>query len=212
MLSLMLSLSAGALLAAAAPLSRRREAPPGLWALAAVAVAGAAAAWRWTFLAPWALGWGFGAAAVGWRDRDPSWEWPWLGACGLGGGWVLYRGGWMAAIAALAAAAAGAAAAHWGETPVGTGRRGVKVYRRHLLVCVDKPCRERGSLAVRQAMARDRRFRVAQGIRVTPSGCLGCCGEGPIVWAEPEGKLYRRVEPTSLERLVAESDTSGGSR
>jgi (2Fe-2S) ferredoxin len=213
MLSLMLAMSASAVLAAAAPLLRRGgDVSSGLWVLAAVSVVVAAAAWRWAFLAPWALGCSFGTAAVGWRDWGPTWEWPWLAAVGLGGGWVVYRGGWMAAVAAMAAAAAGATAVRWGESPAGAGRFGVKAYRRHLLVCVDKPCRERGALALRQALGRDRRFRLAQGIRVTPSGCLGCCHEGPIIWAEPEGNLYRHVEATSLERLlVAESDTSGGS-
>lgn len=170
--------------------------------------------------APWAgpdwelsaLGWNFALGAALWRDLDPDWDWPWLLVAGLGGGYILYRGGIFALAGAALALTAAAAVGRLGAWSAGSGNGlRVKPYRRHLLVCVDGPCRHRGALTLRQALGRDRRFRLGAGMRVTPSGCLGCCRDGPVVWAEPEGKLYRRVEASFLEPLLgSESDTSGG--
>lgn len=136
----------------------------------------------------------------------------WMAALGTLLALAVYSGGAVS----LVGTAAGVAAA-WGIARRGGGRgtfgrRGarVKAYRQHLLVCVDGPCKGTGALPLYEAMRRERRLRLANGVRVTPCGCLGYCREGPIVWAEPEGTLYRRVEPSSLETLWSPVATSEG--
>ncbi len=59
--------------------------------------------------------------------------------------------------------------------------------------------------AVRAALARDPRFRAGAGVRVTASGCLGRCRDGPICWVEPAGTLRAHVEPTTLDELLTTS-------
>lgn len=74
--------------------------------------------------------------------------------------------------------------------------------RRHVLVCVNRDCADRGAIQVLttlrarlRARARDRE------IRTTRVMCLGRCGEGPAVVVYPDGVWYRRVEPADVPDL-----------
>lgn len=151
------------------------------------------------------------AAALS-RDLEPRLELVWMLVMGGLLGLSVYQVG---SLALLGAAASFGLVLLLGRSDEGRptfGRFGarVKAYDRHLLVCVDGPCKAGGALRVREALSRDRRFRLANGVRVTPSGCLGYCRDGPIVWAEPEGTLYRHVEPSSLETLWSPAATPEG--
>lgn len=58
-----------------------------------------------------------------------------------------------------------------------------------VLVCQGRSCRKFNSELVLVAF----RANLVPGIEVIPSGCLGQCGNGPMVLIEPEQIWYDRV-------------------
>lgn len=76
---------------------------------------------------------------------------------------------------------------------------------KHVLVCGNIDCAERGSIALISTL---RRLVSASGrereIRVTRTSCMGRCGEGPTVAVYPDGIWYRNVLPEDAEELVQE--------
>lgn len=152
------------------------------------------------------------AAAALTRDLEPRLDLVWMAAMGALLALLVYQDGAIALLGAAAALGLVLTLGRRGSPGGARGRFGVRVkaYDRHLLVCVDRPCKEAGALALHTAIGHDRRFRLANGVRVTPSGCLGYCQEGPIVWAEPEGTLYRHVEASSLDTLWPPAATRKG--
>jgi sirohydrochlorin ferrochelatase/(2Fe-2S) ferredoxin len=76
---------------------------------------------------------------------------------------------------------------------------------KHVLVCANADCAERGSVKLLIAM---RRLVKAAGrepdIRVTRTHCLGRCGEGPTVAVYPDGIWYRGVTEADAGELVHE--------
>ncbi len=76
---------------------------------------------------------------------------------------------------------------------------------KHVLVCVNADCAERGSVAVLSSL----RTLVKQvgrerDIRVTRTLCMGRCGEGPTVAVYPDGIWYRGVQESDTRELVQE--------
>jgi sirohydrochlorin ferrochelatase/(2Fe-2S) ferredoxin len=74
---------------------------------------------------------------------------------------------------------------------------------RHVLVCTNADCAERGSVALLVALRRrikdaGREF----DIRVTRTHCMGRCGEGPTVAVYPDGIWYRGVTERDATDLV----------
>ncbi len=81
-----------------------------------------------------------------------------------------------------------------------------------MLICtVDNPtCGGQGSEQVRrafQAKLRERGLR--QKVRVSASGCLSVCAEGPVVLVYPEGIWYRAVSEDDVERIIDEHLVGG---
>ncbi|HLJ87103.1 MAG TPA: CbiX/SirB N-terminal domain-containing protein [Candidatus Angelobacter sp.] len=76
---------------------------------------------------------------------------------------------------------------------------------KHVLVCGNADCADRGSIGLLSAM---RRLVAASGheqdVRVTRTSCMGRCGEGPTVAVYPDGIWYRNVLPEDAEELVRE--------
>lgn len=76
---------------------------------------------------------------------------------------------------------------------------------KHVLVCGNIDCAERGSIALISIL---RRLVNAGGrerdIRITKTSCMGRCGEGPTVAVYPDGIWYRHVLPHDAEELVRE--------
>jgi (2Fe-2S) ferredoxin len=76
---------------------------------------------------------------------------------------------------------------------------------KHVLVCANADCAERGSVRLLVAL---RRLVKAAGreldIRVTRTHCLGRCGEGPTVAVYPDGIWYRGVSHEDAAELVNE--------
>ncbi len=77
--------------------------------------------------------------------------------------------------------------------------------KKHVLVCGNVDCAERGSIALISSI---RRSLAAAGcerdIRVTRTGCMGRCGEGPTVAVYPDGIWYRDVQESDAAELVQE--------
>ncbi len=76
---------------------------------------------------------------------------------------------------------------------------------KHVLVCANVDCADRGSVALIGALrqqikdaGRDR------DLRVTRTHCMGRCGEGPTVAVYPDGIWYRGVKEGDAEELVRE--------
>jgi sirohydrochlorin ferrochelatase/(2Fe-2S) ferredoxin len=76
---------------------------------------------------------------------------------------------------------------------------------KHVLVCGNVDCAERGSVAVIVAL---RRLIKQSGreldIRVTRTHCMGRCGEGPTLAVYPDGIWYRGVVVEDAAELVSE--------
>ena len=80
-----------------------------------------------------------------------------------------------------------------------------KPLARHVLVCGNADCADRGSVALIEALRR----RVKQAgrrdtIRVTRTSCMGRCGEGPTLVVYPDGVWYRGVRADDADELVRE--------
>lgn len=76
---------------------------------------------------------------------------------------------------------------------------------KHVLVCVNADCAERGSVALLVALRR--RIKDAgreREIRITRALCMGRCGEGPTVAVYPDGIWYRGVTERDAAELVSE--------
>jgi sirohydrochlorin cobaltochelatase len=77
--------------------------------------------------------------------------------------------------------------------------------RKHVLVCGNADCVDRGSLALLEALRRLLKERgQGQQIRVTRTSCMGRCGEGPTVAVYPDGVWYRGVREEDAGELVRE--------
>lgn len=76
---------------------------------------------------------------------------------------------------------------------------------KHVLVCTNADCAERGGVALVRAL---RRLLKEAGreldIRVTRTSCMGRCGEGPTVAVYPDGIWYRGVNESDAGELVGE--------
>jgi sirohydrochlorin cobaltochelatase len=80
-----------------------------------------------------------------------------------------------------------------------------KPLAKHVLVCANADCAERGSVALLEELRR--RVKDAgrkDSIRVTRTSCMGRCGEGPTVAVYPDGIWYRGVRVDDAEELVRE--------
>ncbi|MCA1665003.1 MAG: NAD(P)H-dependent oxidoreductase subunit E, partial [Myxococcales bacterium] len=80
-----------------------------------------------------------------------------------------------------------------------------KPLSKHVLVCGNADCADRGSGALVEELRR--RIKVSarrDSIRVTRTSCMGRCGEGPTVAVYPDGVWYRGVRADDAEELVRE--------
>jgi sirohydrochlorin ferrochelatase/(2Fe-2S) ferredoxin len=80
-----------------------------------------------------------------------------------------------------------------------------KPLAKHVLVCANIDCAGRGSIALASVIKRlVRAAGRERDIRVTRTGCMGRCGEGPTVAVYPDGIWYRGVQEGDAEELVRE--------
>jgi len=93
------------------------------------------------------------------------------------------------------------AAAHL-TLPVDTATHSHVPPKRHVLVCVNRDCLDRGSLGVLNALrSRLRDAGMDRAVRTTRVMCMGRCGEGPAVAVYPDGVWYRRVTTDDVPEL-----------
>jgi sirohydrochlorin cobaltochelatase len=77
--------------------------------------------------------------------------------------------------------------------------------KKHVLVCGNVDCVDRGSIGVIEAIRRGvQTAGRAREIRVTQTACMGRCGEGPTVAVYPDGVWYRGVAASDADEIVRE--------
>jgi (2Fe-2S) ferredoxin len=76
---------------------------------------------------------------------------------------------------------------------------------RQILVCQSRSCRKQGAAAVLGAFQRS----PVTDVTVIGSGCLGQCGNGPIVLVTPEQIWYSGVHASEVSAVV-ERHLKGG--
>jgi (2Fe-2S) ferredoxin len=72
----------------------------------------------------------------------------------------------------------------------------------HILICHNRTCLKQGAdrvFASFQTMLKDTPI---PGIVLEKSGCLGMCGNGPMVLILPAGVCYDRVKPQEVALIV----------
>jgi (2Fe-2S) ferredoxin len=80
-----------------------------------------------------------------------------------------------------------------------------KPLAKHVLVCGNAACADRGSIALHEELRRsDKQAGRRDTIRVTRTSCMGRCGEGPTVVVYPDGVWYRGLGAGDAEALVRE--------
>lgn len=80
-----------------------------------------------------------------------------------------------------------------------------KPLKKHVLVCGNADCVDRGSMGVLEAMRRAVKVSGREReIKVTRTACMGRCGEGPTVAVYPDGIWYRGVDEPGAAEIVRE--------
>jgi NADH:ubiquinone oxidoreductase subunit E len=67
-----------------------------------------------------------------------------------------------------------------------------------VLVCQNRSCRKQGAEAVLAAFLAS----PVTNVKVIGSGCLGKCGNGPMVLIMPEQVWHSQVHPGEVNRVV----------
>jgi sirohydrochlorin cobaltochelatase len=77
--------------------------------------------------------------------------------------------------------------------------------QKHVLVCGNVDCAARGSIGLITGIRRlVKNAGLERDIRVTRTGCMGRCGEGPTVAVYPDGIWYRGVQESDAQEFVTE--------
>jgi sirohydrochlorin cobaltochelatase len=80
-----------------------------------------------------------------------------------------------------------------------------KPLKKHVLVCGNADCAEKGSGAVLDLLRRTvKNAGRTRDIKITRTSCMGRCGEGPTVAIYPDGVWYRGVKPADADEIVRE--------
>jgi len=75
--------------------------------------------------------------------------------------------------------------------------------KKHVLVCGNGDCVQRGAVALLDGLRRAvRRAGLQRDVRVTRTSCMGRCGEGPAVVIYPDGVWYRQVQVGDVDDIV----------
>ncbi len=78
-----------------------------------------------------------------------------------------------------------------------------KPFDKHVLICGNVDCAERGSIALIETLRRQiKQAGKSRRIRVTRTSCMGRCGEGPTVAVYPDGIWYRGVQESDATDLL----------
>lgn len=72
-------------------------------------------------------------------------------------------------------------------------------------VCQNTACTKQGALAVWQAF----KDRDLAHVEVVATGCLGCCGNGPMVLVLPDETWYSHVQVQDVEAIATQHFATG---
>ena len=77
--------------------------------------------------------------------------------------------------------------------------------RSHVLICGGTGCTSSGSVAVREAMAKELELAgLSDEVKIVQTGCFGLCANGPIMIIYPEGTFYSHVKVEDVKEIVEE--------
>ena len=77
--------------------------------------------------------------------------------------------------------------------------------RSHVLICGGTGCTSSGSVAVREAMAKELELAgLSDEVKIVRTGCFGLCANGPIMIIYPEGTFYSHVKVDDVKEIVEE--------
>ncbi|HSQ75359.1 MAG TPA: NADH-quinone oxidoreductase subunit L, partial [Bacteroidota bacterium] len=83
-------------------------------------------------------------------------------------------------------------------------------FSHRLMFCAAAGCVSCGSLNIRDMLKKALQEKgLADTVEVVGTGCMGLCGEGPLVKVLPEGTLYQRVDDAAARRIVDEHLVQG---
>jgi NADP-reducing hydrogenase subunit HndC len=86
----------------------------------------------------------------------------------------------------------------------------MKRYRKHVFVCQSYDCSSYGSEELLETFRqRLQERKLMPEIKITKSGCLKECQDGPIVVVYPEGVWYARVLLEDLDEIIDEHLVNG---
>ncbi|MCL5265881.1 MAG: (2Fe-2S) ferredoxin domain-containing protein [Chloroflexi bacterium] len=81
----------------------------------------------------------------------------------------------------------------------------MKPYRKHVLVCSSSDCAQYGAEDILDLLGQGLRERgLQQEIKLTKTGCLKECEDGPIVIVYPDGVWYSRVAIEDVDDIIDE--------
>lgn len=84
-------------------------------------------------------------------------------------------------------------------------RHAHKPVRKHIFVCGNIDCADRGSIPLVETLRRlIKDAKKEKEFQVTRTSCMGRCGEGPTVVVYPDGIWYRNVQEEDAKDLVNE--------
>jgi bidirectional [NiFe] hydrogenase diaphorase subunit len=83
-------------------------------------------------------------------------------------------------------------------------------FSHRIMYCAAAGCISCGSVNVREMFKKALQEKdLTQKVEVIGTGCMGLCGEGPLVKVLPEGTLYQRVDEGIARRIVDEHLVNG---
>jgi len=85
-----------------------------------------------------------------------------------------------------------------------------KPLKKHILVCTNRECADRGAIRVLQKLrSLLRSHNKNRTLQVTRTSCMGRCGEGPTVVIYPDGIWYRGVGEKEADDIVSQHVLGG---
>ncbi len=85
-------------------------------------------------------------------------------------------------------------------------------FKCRLLYCSAAGCVSCGSKTISEALTAAIKERgLGNEVEAVGTGCMGLCGEGPLVKVEPDGTLYQHVDAEAARRIV-EEHVAGGTK
>jgi bidirectional [NiFe] hydrogenase diaphorase subunit len=83
-------------------------------------------------------------------------------------------------------------------------------FKHRIYYCSAAGCVSCGSQTIRETLKKSLlQNNLAAQCEVVGTGCMGLCGEGPLVKVDPDGTLYQRVDEATAQRMVEEHLVQG---